>query len=389
MKKFINQVSWVLIAVVVILLLSLFSVLLPKDFRPKPVSKIFDRKELFMKFHEYDVKGTLFSVESLKEGGANYQYAVGYDLLLSVNAPFKILTWNIGYAGMSKEIDFFYDGGTQVRPPKERVEENLDSIKKYLRQREDVEFFFLQEIDLKSKRSYDTPQFSSSWMDLHKYFYFYAINYDVSYVPMPLSDPMGNVRAGLAIAGNVCPLNCHRYSYPDNTSYFRWPVFIFMLDRCFLASRYPLDNGKELVLINTHNSAFDEGGELRKKEVAFLRDFMVKEYEKKGNYVIAGGDFNQCPIGIEPQYAADVYDSNDFVYMPDLLFPKEWSYVYDPSCPTNRNADVPYERGETKTSTIDFFIVSPNVEAKSVKTIDLQFEHSDHNPVEATFSLKN
>ena len=116
---------------------------------------------------------------------------------------------------------------------------------------------------------------------------------------------------------------------------------------------------------------------------------MVKEYEEKGNYVIAGGDFNQCPIGIEPQYVADVYDSNDFVYMPDLLFPKEWNYVYDSTCPTNRNADVPYVRGETKTSTIDFFIVSPNVEAKSVKTIDLQFEHSDHNPVEATFSLMN
>jgi hypothetical protein len=61
-----------------------------------------------MKFHEYDDNGTLVSVESLKEGGANYQYARGYDSLLSVNVPFKILSWNIGYAGMSKEIDFFY-----------------------------------------------------------------------------------------------------------------------------------------------------------------------------------------------------------------------------------------------------------------------------------------
>ena len=114
MKKFINQVSWVRIAVVVILLLSLFSVLLPKDFRPEPVSKIFDRKELFKKFHEYDVKGTLFSAESVREGGANYQYAIGYDLLLSVNAPFRIWTWNIvfGYRYIHRPLDMLRSATT-------------------------------------------------------------------------------------------------------------------------------------------------------------------------------------------------------------------------------------------------------------------------------------
>ena len=29
---------------------------------------------------------------------------------------FNVVTWNIGYAGLDREMDFFYDGGTRVRP---------------------------------------------------------------------------------------------------------------------------------------------------------------------------------------------------------------------------------------------------------------------------------
>ena len=36
------------------------------------------------------------------------------------------------------------------------------------------------------------------------------------------------------------------------------------LDRCFLISRLGLDNGKELVLINVHLSAYDQGGTIRR-----------------------------------------------------------------------------------------------------------------------------
>jgi hypothetical protein len=45
---------------------------------------------------------------------------------------------------------------------------------------------------------------------------------------------------------------------------------------------------KELVLINTHNEAFDPG-DIRRAQMDYLRTFMIDEYSK-GNYVIAGGD---------------------------------------------------------------------------------------------------
>ena len=29
----------------------------------------------------------------------------------------SVLSWNIGYCGLGKEMDFFYDGGKQATPP--------------------------------------------------------------------------------------------------------------------------------------------------------------------------------------------------------------------------------------------------------------------------------
>ena len=37
-----------------------------------------------------------------------------------------ILCWNIGYGGLGDDMDFFYDGGTQVRTSRERTLANID-----------------------------------------------------------------------------------------------------------------------------------------------------------------------------------------------------------------------------------------------------------------------
>lgn len=297
----------------------------------------------------------------------------------------SVLTWNIGYAGLNREMDFFYDGGKQVRPNKGQVEINLKAITDFLRQNKDVSFTFLQEIDISAKRSYEINEVEYIKQRLSQEGYF-AMNYKVSYVPLPLSDPMGNVEAGLATFTSFRPQVAGRHSYPFN---FGWPLRVFMLDRCFLEMRYPLNSGKSLVLINTHNSAFDENGELRIAELQFLRDFMQKEYDK-GNYVIAGGDFNQCPVGLNPHFDGEVFDEREFISIPDSLFnqSENWQYVYDSKVPTNRRADEPYQKGRTRVTLIDFFIVSPNIEVLETKTYDLGFENSDHNPLIGRFRLK-
>ena len=70
-----------------------------------------------------------------------------------------------------------------------------------------------------------------------------------------------------------------RFSFPGN---FSWPLGLFFLDRCFLVNRYTLKNEKELLVINTHNSAYDDGS-LRDEQLKFLKDFIQAEYKRNIN----------------------------------------------------------------------------------------------------------
>lgn len=79
---------------------------------------------------------------------------------------------------------------------------------------------------------------------------------------------------------------------------FKWPVRLANLKRCLLVTRIPVeDTGKELVIINLHLEAYDKG-ERKIAQTKLLKDYLEKECEK-GNYVIAGGDFNQVFSNIE------------------------------------------------------------------------------------------
>jgi hypothetical protein len=64
--------------------------------------------------------------------------------------------------------------------------------------------------------------------------------------------------------------------------------------------------------------------------------------------------------------------------------PASWKWVSDGNT-TNRFLDVPYRKGKTKETLLDFFLVSPNVNPISTKRIDKNYANSDHNPVVAKF----
>ena len=41
---------------------------------------------------------------------------------------YRLLIWNIGYGDLSRDMDFFYDGGKQVRSSNQNVEKNIQTI---------------------------------------------------------------------------------------------------------------------------------------------------------------------------------------------------------------------------------------------------------------------
>lgn len=296
--------------------------------------------------------------------------------IIATWAETDLLIWNIGYCGLNAEMDFFYDGGKMVRPAKDQVQLNLAEVIRYLASNDTVEFFLLQEVDVESKRSFRINIYDSIRATLSAYWSFYGKNYDVFFVPVPPSEPMGKVESGIQTLSSAKPFSSYRHQFPGS---FPWPTSLFMLDRCFISNRYKMNNGKELVIINTHNSAYDPGP-LKKLEMKYLRKYLLEEY-KQGNYVIAGGDWNQCPPGFKPEYEDEVFDTIDFQTIELDFLPGGWTWAYDPSVPSNRRVTTPYVRGTTPATTIDYFLLSPNVQLVSVRCNDLEFKNSDHQPV--------
>lgn len=302
---------------------------------------------------------------------------------LSDTAAIDLLSWNIGYAGLGDDMDFFYDGGSKVRSSRERTENNFKAIMEFVEERQLTDFIFLQEADRKARRSYNINMLEGLEAVLPNHWHAFGQNYKVRFVPVPFYSPMGYVDSGIITSSIAAPIISERISFPGK---YPWPDRLFNLNRCFLKNHYQVSNGKQLVVINTHNSAFDDGS-LRKIQMDFLREVILEEYEK-GNYVIAGGDWNQCPPNFEPDFGFNLFDTLDVMYIPDNYLPG-WQWVYDPEVPTNRRIQKQYHAGTTLTTVIDFFLISPNIELLNVEGLHLDFIHSDHNPVQAKIKLRN
>ncbi len=292
-----------------------------------------------------------------------------------INKPITITTWNIGYCGLGKDSDFFMDGGEMVNPPSnEIVEKNLEGISAYL-EKQNSDIYVLQEVDTKSARTDKINQHEAFAETLGGNSAF-TYNYKCPFVPIPLP-PMGRVESGIATFSSFSVGNrAERISLPCP---FEWPVRVAQIKRCLLINRVPLEKSeKELVVVNLHLEAYDDG-EGKIAQTKLLMEVLEEEY-KKGNYVVAGGDFNQTFPGALDKYPIADKEKWTPGTLENEILPDGWKFAYDINTPTCRLLDAPYS-GNNQLYLIDGFIVSPNVEIKSVKGENLNFEHSDHNPV--------
>jgi endonuclease/exonuclease/phosphatase family metal-dependent hydrolase len=297
---------------------------------------------------------------------------------------FSMLTWNLGYGGLGANMDFFYDGGIRVRDSLYYEKRNLNMIYRWLEDNDSVNFILLQEVDVNSKRSYHINMRDSLNRRLSGHFPFFALNYKVKFVPVPFFEPMGKVESGVMIFSKDIPALSHRYALPGKYS---WPKQLFMLDGCMLVNRYRIENSqKELVIINTHFEAYD-GGEMRTKQMKRLQQLLLEE-DKKGNYFIVGGDWNQSPPAIKTHFDEYVFDTVHLMKIPSDFIERGWEFVYDSLHPTNRWLDMPFDKAKNGVTIIDFFLVSENVEVLSCNTQPSDFKYSDHQPVIMRFRLK-
>lgn len=315
---------------------------------------------------------------------------------LQIRTSYSAATYNIGFGAYTPDYTFFMDEGTtkdgtatvgehSTALSKESVvtctNGSIDLIKEL-----NCDFILLQEVDTDSTRSYQVNQkaaFESAFSDLSSAF---AVNFHSGFLPYPITDPHGIVNSGLLVMGDAHVNSATRYSYPIDESF---PWKFFDLDRCFLVERLPVSNGKELVLINSHISAYDEGGTIRAQQFELLTGIMEKE-AAEGNYVIVGGDWNHALGSSEELYESDFQVPSWVSTFDESLLPSGFSVVLADNIktvPTCRNNDIPYEKGHTYIVTVDGFVVSGNVKA-AAHNIDAGFQYSDHNPVLLTFELE-
>lgn len=302
---------------------------------------------------------------------------------LPVNESIDVLSWNIGYAGLGAGSDFFMDGGKSARAAdKMQVSEYLGGIYETIYNSElQPDLIMLQEVDTDSARTFGIDETEM----LGRGNATFALNYSCPFVPVPLP-PLGRVNSGLLTTTRYDVESAERRSLPCP---FSWPLRIANLKRCLLVSYLPLEGtDKQLVLVNLHLEAYDDG-EGKIAQTKALNDFIQAEYAK-GNYVIAGGDFNQIfPGGLEK------YDNtHPELWTPGVLtqdmLPEGWSYAYSLDVPSCRLLNQPYNPSDTVNTqyyVIDGFILSPNVELEFVENLDLGFANSDHNPVHITVRL--
>ena len=114
---------------------------------------------------------------------------------VQVGKEYSALDWNIGYAGLDKDEDFFMDGGKMVLPlDKAHVEENLKNIAQIIKD-ENADITLLQEVDEDSKRSYNINQVSylDKELGLNSIL---AYNFKVKYIPYPWPT-LGKVNSGI------------------------------------------------------------------------------------------------------------------------------------------------------------------------------------------------
>lgn len=315
--------------------------------------------------------------------------------LVSLNQELSMMTFNMGYAGLGEDEDFIMDGGKQGIPSsREVVTSYFDGIKEILSSNPS-DFYLMQEVDLKSRRSYDVDQVLGITHELGESFSTqFAYNFKSVFVPFPVSltDYLGYVESGIATYTKYQVDDAKRYQFPGA---FSWPLRIANLKRAMMVSTIDIEDSEhDLIIVNLHMSAYDASGTLREQEMAFLKEFLSNQ-KTLGNYVIVGGDFNQTFPG-----ASDVYPVQEGLWeaypIEDDFLPDGYEFMYDLTNPSCRLLNQPYDPNDDMTQyyIIDGFIVSDNIEVipydetvLGAKTLNYDFMHSDHNPVVLKFKL--
>ena len=313
--------------------------------------------------------------------------AVSAEKEIAAGRELTITSWNIGFGAYEADYGFFMDGGHESWAwSKERLDANLKKIGERLAERKS-DLYLIQEVDIGSTRSYKFDERKYLTAALPGMSYAWAQNYDSPFLMYPFYQPHGASKSCLLTFSKVGITKAERVELPIENGLTKF----LDLDRCYSRQYIPTDDGKQLVLYNLHLSAYTSDGTIATEQLKLLLADMQEEYDK-GNYCVAGGDFNKDLLGdskkifgvegAEYSWAQPIPEGTFDAFDISLVVP------YDPAnpVPSCRNADSAYHKGQY-VITVDGFLVSDNVTVLETNVIGTGFTYSDHDAVYMNFKL--
>ena len=286
----------------------------------------------------------------------------------------KALAWNIGFGGLGRAASFWPDGGAFGRPSsRAEVSGNVAGIIATLRA-VDADILLLQEVSRGGllSRGVDIMAALTEAFPGHCA----SFQHDASLGVLGLNWPLSHGKATLTKdPHSLCAPGANG---PADTRYYG------VLTKHHGSLTVKLDT-PDLVVANVHLDPYGADAEAK---LAGARAALNAARDRAAKHVLCGGDFNML---LAPTIWAHTRPASEIAWAvpfgPDGL-PGDMVLHVDPTVPTNRSLDAPFQAGTSHQTVIDGFTSGPGIAVTAIRTLDLGFAHSDHNPVVIEFDLK-
>lgn len=302
---------------------------------------------------------------------------------MTAGASLRCIVWNIQY-GASVEREFFYDGGEAVSTPDHVVVRTLASIAGFIDEQA-ADLALLQEIDRGSRRT----GLRDEHHDLRPLFACGVTTpyHRVRYVPHPPHEHLGRVdmHLGTYSQHGLRDPRRHPLARMDEPLLRR----AFNLRRAVLETRLPIDDGRELVVFNTHLSAFSRGDGTVGRQVAQLVE-ILQATDEAGHPWLLAGDFNALPPGDRAERLSRDQDQYPEQHSPLTPLFERFATPVEPRqlvADIRRHGTYVPFGAQHPDRTLDYVFYGGGLQVDDLEVLDPKPRPSDHRPIRFTCTI--